>query len=162
MKIDISKLRDGEILELEHTYDPKELNLELYDLRYLTPLSLKGTLERVKNSLFLKGFLTTRIEVLCTRCLKAVRQQQKEPVDFYYLVKETDEFIETTDEIRGVMLLSYPSKFLCVETCKGLCPQCGVNLNTESCCCRGEKSGISNKPFEKLSEWYKKRRGKSS
>ena len=31
--------------------------------------------------------------------------------------------------------LALPMKPLCSETCKGLCPQCGTNLNTGSCNC---------------------------
>jgi uncharacterized protein len=26
-------------------------------------------------------------------------------------------------------------KPLCVEACRGLCPQCGINLNTGTCTC---------------------------
>ncbi len=31
-----------------------------------------------------------------------------------------------------------PQKNLCKEDCKGLCPTCGVNLNTGSCACSGK------------------------
>jgi uncharacterized protein len=34
--------------------------------------------------------------------------------------------------------LQVPMKILCSEECKGLCPNCGVNLNTGSCNCRRE------------------------
>ncbi|MEG2372051.1 MAG: DUF177 domain-containing protein, partial [Hydrogenoanaerobacterium sp.] len=33
------------------------------------------------------------------------------------------------------VILELPSKVLCKESCKGLCPICGVNLNEESCTC---------------------------
>lgn len=33
------------------------------------------------------------------------------------------------------ILLELPSKFLCREDCKGLCPQCGKNLNEGPCGC---------------------------
>ncbi len=32
-------------------------------------------------------------------------------------------------------LVSLPIKPLCSETCKGLCPQCGADLNTDPCNC---------------------------
>lgn len=31
--------------------------------------------------------------------------------------------------------LSIPGRILCSESCKGLCPECGINLNHESCSC---------------------------
>jgi uncharacterized protein len=48
-------------------------------------------------------------------------------------------------EILGQQVfLMIPEKHLCTESCKGLCPQCGVNLNLESCGC---KKDLSTSPF---------------
>jgi uncharacterized protein len=33
------------------------------------------------------------------------------------------------------VFLSLPARSLCGEDCKGLCPRCGKNLNSESCNC---------------------------
>ncbi len=38
--------------------------------------------------------------------------------------------------VQEQFFLSLPSHPLCQETCKGLCEQCGVNLNAETCSCR--------------------------
>ena len=155
MNIDISKLKEGGILALEHAYDAKALNLELYDLHYLDLLQLNGKLERVGSSLFFKGLLNSQIEMLCTRCLKTVRQAVSEPFDLYYPYKGED-FLETTDDIREVMILSYPVKFICQEDCKGLCPHCGTNLNEEKCSCKREDQPLrSSGVFDRLDEWYK-------
>ena len=35
----------------------------------------------------------------------------------------------------GEALLNWPSRVLCSEDCKGLCPVCGQNLNHGDCCC---------------------------
>lgn len=160
MKIDISKLKEGERLALEHEYDPKELNLELYDLRYVSPLELKGGIERIKNSLFFKGSLRTDLEIACTRCLKTVKVKSEEPFDLYYPFTGQEE-LDTTDEIREVMLLSYPVKFICRESCKGLCPQCGTNLNEKSCRCVPEVKNETH-AFDRLGEWYQKKKKKKS
>jgi uncharacterized protein len=32
-------------------------------------------------------------------------------------------------------VLAVPFAPLCAETCKGLCPQCGIDLNTGTCSC---------------------------
>ena len=36
------------------------------------------------------------------------------------------------------VFLSLPSKLLCSEDCKGICPQCGKNLNEGPCDCKKE------------------------
>ena len=36
------------------------------------------------------------------------------------------------------LLLFLPSKLLCRDDCKGICPQCGKNLNEGTCECKKE------------------------
>ena len=42
------------------------------------------------------------------------------------------------------IFLVIPEKHLCSESCKGLCPKCGVNLNLETCDCKKE---LKSSPF---------------
>jgi uncharacterized protein len=46
-----------------------------------------------------------------------------------------DEQIDLTHLIMEQFQLALPMKALCMEACKGLCPQCGTNLNTGACDC---------------------------
>jgi uncharacterized protein len=39
------------------------------------------------------------------------------------------------DVLREQVLLAVPLKVVCREDCKGLCPTCGKNRNTEPCSC---------------------------
>jgi uncharacterized protein len=39
------------------------------------------------------------------------------------------------DAVREQVLLALPLKMICREDCKGLCPQCGKNLNEGDCSC---------------------------
>ena len=52
------------------------------------------------------------------------------------------------DAIRDALTLELPLRVLCKEDCKGLCPKCGVNLNTGSCSC--PKGTGKPTPFEAL------------
>jgi uncharacterized protein len=49
--------------------------------------------------------------------------------------------------LREQVLLTLPLKPLCSETCKGICPRCGADLNREPCQCPAEDSAS---PFAKL------------
>ncbi len=40
--------------------------------------------------------------------------------------------------IREQVLLALPTRPLCQEDCRGLCPHCGINLNRSACGCRVE------------------------
>lgn len=42
------------------------------------------------------------------------------------------------DFVRTEVILSIPSKHLCREDCKGICPKCGKNLNEGKCDCKSD------------------------
>ncbi|NIO05105.1 MAG: DUF177 domain-containing protein, partial [Proteobacteria bacterium] len=43
--------------------------------------------------------------------------------------------VDLSGLIREQILLGIPYKALCHEECKGLCSQCGINLNEGNCGC---------------------------
>jgi len=139
------------------------------DLRQQTPLRTagraslieereghKGTIQDIR----LVGSLATRIEVACARCLEPVRRDVDRSFDLLYRPQGVDaghEELSVTDAeaeigyyvgdgilledvLREQVLLAVPIKTVCREDCKGLCPHCGRNLNTESCNCTVETS----------------------
>ena len=82
----------------------------------------------------------------CDRC--AVPSDRKFAHQFRHILvaalseESGDDYIEAPDYkldtdalLRDDILLELPSKFLCKESCKGLCPKCGKNLNEGSCNC---------------------------
>ena len=86
----------------------------------------------------------------CDRCLKEVDEVIN--LDFFREVFAPDEIAESTDEksdqtfmegyqlnvedlINDEILLSLPMKVLCSEDCKGICRQCGKDLNEGECGC---------------------------
>lgn len=61
--------------------------------------------------------------------------------------EETDDFVLidnyqlSLDELaRADILLELPSKYLCREDCRGLCPMCGKNLNEGLCGCHTDRT----------------------
>jgi uncharacterized protein len=44
--------------------------------------------------------------------------------------------IDLSDIVREQVYLSLPMRSICKESCRGLCPVCGANLNESSCLCR--------------------------
>jgi uncharacterized protein len=46
--------------------------------------------------------------------------------------------LDLTEAIRQYALLALPMKPLCQESCAGLCPSCGHNLNQGACNCPPE------------------------
>ncbi len=93
--------------------------------------------------------LKTRALYICDRCLTEYEAEfsagqrqvfhlgaQPEPVS-----DEIEELPANATEIdldpflREIVLLNHPVKMLCREDCKGICPECGADLNHEACRC---------------------------
>ena len=99
-------------------------------------------------------------ELLCARCVEPVPTQLAGDFDLIFRPQSADatpgERSITPDEteigyyeesglsledvVREQVLLSLPSRTLCKEDCKGLCPRCGQNLNLASCSCNSSES----------------------
>jgi uncharacterized protein len=99
-------------------------------------------------------------EVPCARCLDPVRHALGGDFDLLFRPLGADagpadralgapdteigyyhgEGLVLEDVLREQVLLSLPVRSLCRQDCKGLCPRCGRNLNTELCTCEDQPS----------------------
>ncbi len=116
----------------------------------------------------LRGFLHTGVSLACDRCLADYNFDVK--VDFHFVltvpneeswrVKEVkctkadidivqlkEPVIDFSDILRQQLYLSLPFRKICSGDCKGLCSECGVNLNSGQCDCAKEPK---NSPFAVL------------
>lgn len=134
------------------------------DIQQRAPLATSGRAELVEEhhgkhqiirDIRLRGELATSLELICARCLEPVLQDVKRGFELLYRPLGADagrdelsvtdaeaeigyyqgEGILLEDVLREQVLLALPLKITCREDCKGLCPQCGVNLNQQQCSC---------------------------
>lgn len=113
---------------------------------------LQGELQftRVNQGIFAQGHLETQVQMTCVRCLEpfsyplgveiAERYLFARPdgdEESVYLVP-VDGTVDVTEPTRQQIWVNLPIQPLCRPDCQGLCPQCGVNLNHESCVCQEE------------------------
>jgi uncharacterized protein len=108
-------------------------------------------LEKTGRQIVLKAGIRTPATFACDRCLERYTTSLSCAYQMYYLLEGTDTanldpaevqylapgstVIDLTDDVRQTILLSVPLKLLCAESCEGLCPHCGKNLNTGPCGC---------------------------
>ena len=133
--VDLIKLPQDERIEISAELDPKKLEMEFHDFRYKDKLAIHGSAEKSAEILFFNGTITAAVEKICSRCSEEVTQNVKEPFEFTLDIKGKTE-VDVTGELREIMIFSHPLSFLCKEDCKGLCAECGANLNTETCKCK--------------------------
>jgi uncharacterized protein len=134
------------------------------DVRQLTSLKTSGRAQLVEErhgkrkvikDIRLQGDLSTSLELPCARCVDPVIEKVARTFDLLYRPLGADagneelsvtaaeaeigyyqgEGVLLEDALREQVLLSVPLKVVCREDCKGLCPSCGKNRNTEPCAC---------------------------
>jgi uncharacterized protein len=149
--------------EFEENFQPGVIDLG-QDVRQLTPLRASGRSELVEEhhgkheviqDIRLRGRFSAGLELQCARCLEPVRQDVSRQFELLYRPLGVDagrdelsvsdaeaeigyyqgEGILLEDVLREQVLLALPLRTICREDCKGLCPQCGKNLNQEQCSC---------------------------
>ena len=134
MKIQVRLLRDGFPKAVHQEYNPKELDLEFVDLIYLDRVVLNGAVEKFRDTLTFRGNLASRVEHTCARCLKPVEEPVNHPFEVVYDIRGKEE-VDTLEDLREMLILDHPIRFLCREECPGLCPRCGADLNEGPCRC---------------------------
>ncbi|MBI3313064.1 MAG: DUF177 domain-containing protein [Candidatus Omnitrophica bacterium] len=142
MKIHLYDYKVGVPSAVSETYDPKKLDMEFVDLKYVQPLKMEGTIEKSLDTLTFRGLLQSEVEHICGRCLKSVKDTVNQPFEFFYEIKGLED-VETLPDIREALMLDHPISFICSKDCRGLCPNCGINLNESKCNCASKFTGGS-------------------
>lgn len=155
MKIVVRDYKEAVPVDVRQTYDPKALDLEFIDLHYLAPLEMTGVVEKGLDTLTFRGELTSQVEHMCGRCLKKVTAGLEESFELYYETVGKEE-IDTLDDLREAVMVNHDPLFLCSESCKGLCPQCGTDRNEKDCGCKPEP--VKNNVFADLKKILQKKK----
>jgi len=107
---------------------------------------LRGVLRltRTGEGLYIEGPLESELELECNRCLTSLNQTLAVKLGelLYYPPRPGTDPSESVPEtgildlrplVRDHLFLDMPTHALCQPDCKGLCPECGNNLNEIDC-----------------------------
>lgn len=153
MRIELASL-EGSDGKFGQTYEPEQLFID-ERVNLAAPLTVNGRVARLKDKLLVTGQLETQVVIDCDRCLKPVGLPVASDFRVEYVTPETyeatsvveldesdlqlsvfdGEAIDIDELVREQILLALPSRILCQDDCKGLCPVCGTDLNVASCQC---------------------------
>ncbi len=130
-----------------------------------TPIKANVFLKRYGVNVKVKGKVETILILMCDRCTEEfdfkISEEIKvelQPVGilkrFHEEIRLNKEDLDVTfydgneidvgEVIREQILLAVPMRKLCKPGCRGLCPNCGQNLNVAQCGC---KPKIKDSPF---------------
>lgn len=134
MKISICNIPQSGI-KVSHEYDPKDLDIGSSEIVFKKPIFVDARCCRAGDAVTVELVLKTSYEIKCARCLNIAEKELNKQLLLSYIVKPHDSFVDITQDIREEIILNYPLVSLCKEECKGLCVNCGKDLNEGSCDC---------------------------
>lgn len=147
-----------------------ELTIGPDTITFLDPVSWGADITNVGDSLLVRGSARANVQTNCARCLADMTLDLEGEIDALYLLHaedalttdlEEDEFeimgedhtIDLTGPITAALVLAFPRVLLCKEDCKGICPHCGADLNTEPCqCTQAPPEEDASNPFAVLKD----------
>ncbi len=139
MIINISHLLKGNIDKIDIKTQLYHLFHELKD----DSIEVEGILYVEDNALKVDFQVKMQVHLVCSRCIEEFNSPLNLRIqESYDLVEDQgilqNATIDLTELLRENILLNLPIKPLCEEHCKGLCAECGTNLNVHSCKCNNE------------------------
>ena len=159
MRIEIERL-DASGEAFAHRYAEGELSLDEETARLVGDASVGGRATRKGDEVRLRGRISASVEVHCDRCAAAIVAPLEIEFDTSFLPAEVERGavenvelqagdldrsfyeggeVDVDELVREQILLALPTRSLCREECRGLCPECGANLNEGACGCAAKE-----------------------
>jgi uncharacterized protein len=151
------------------------VNAAAYDYAELCltkPLHFVGVIENAAPFLELRGEVSTSLELVCSRCLQRFGMDLQLEIAEVYTNKadslsEDDEIyffegdeIDIAPALLKAVFMELPMHPLCKPSCKGICPQCGADLNVSPCTCENDNVDIRLEKLKSLFDSMKNEENK--
>lgn len=149
--------------DLDFSFEAPDFESLEEETKFIEPVQVKGTLFSEAGRIDLDVTVKTVINLVCTRCLDHFRQKVDLKItetwakdvaedDMDTLPLSEGDTVDITDLLTKDIISSLPMQALCSEDCRGLCQECGANLNRETCDCDKEQVDIR---FAALKDLFK-------
>ena len=116
------------------------------DVTFPEPILVKGLVKNMAGYMVLSADVDVKYRTACARCAEPVCSElaisfekdiasddvSRENDDYIFIEEKKLDLVAPVEE---QLLLEMPSRTLCREDCRGLCPKCGKNLNEGPCSC---------------------------
>ena len=152
MQLDLTRYRHA-LDHVARTFGADEVDREGEAYRVVGPVELEFDIHKDKSRFRLVGRTGATLELTCSRCLEAFAIPVTATFDLRYVPQAEnvgegerevedddlatayyhDGMLDLVELLREQFQLALPMKPLHDEACRGLCPECGANLNRTEC-----------------------------
>ena len=154
MKVQISDIISGKDRnrKIDHNFEMSQFKFEGDIIKSRGSCQVVGEISSDSDILILNAEIKVDLEMICSRCLETFiypididieerfttnsKSEDDEAVVVY------DDVLDITEIVGTIIISTIPIKRICKDDCKGLCQECGCNLNFKSCSCNNEDVDI--------------------
>jgi uncharacterized protein len=126
-------------VSLHEQVPARNLHIDAEGISFPSPFIIDAYVYRFTNTVTADITVKGELGLQCSRCLGEFSVALEKRIKCSYPVERPDETIDFNPQIREEIILDYPMKPLCSDSCKGLCVHCGKNLNEGGCSCGSTK-----------------------
>jgi len=154
VKINILNMKNapGDKLSFSFSKELEALEVGGQIFTFVTPVEAAGEVVN-RNQLFhVKGVTRATVSTNCANCLEPFELNLRGSLEEVYTRMDDDftndpdsemigfngDVIDVEPEVIKSLLLEIPMRLVCSPDCRGLCQQCGSNLNVQPCNCQVE------------------------
>src|SRR6266851_4591997 len=135
-------------LPIRKSYAPGSIDYQTAEIKQGEPLEVNATAELLDGQIRIAGDIETKV----VKPEEARLKEDDAEIGFF-----EGEGLFLADVLREQVLLALPMKVICRGDCRGLCPNCGANLNHEECRCETHATDPRLAPLARLKQdWLKK------
>ncbi|MDR5658302.1 DUF177 domain-containing protein [Serpentinicella sp. ANB-PHB4] len=175
MKFDLTEIKHNNSTkkDIDFTIELEHINYNGDLIKVVTPANVIGVLYDLEGKTFFVADVKTKMRTKCSRCLKGIDFNYNTNVNIELIHEDNaneeklnedvyiyNDIIINLDEIvEEAIITNIPMKILCTNDCRGLCTQCGKNLNDGACNCELTESDIETEGIDprllKLKQFFK-------
>ena len=154
MKVQISDIVSGKdrSKNIDYTFEIPAFEFEGDTIKSADSCEVIGVISSDSDILILNAKIKVNLEMICSRCLDTFIY----PIDIDIEERFTtnreseddeaivvmDDVLDITEIVENSIISTLPIKRVCKNDCKGLCQECGCNLNHDLCSCEKEDVDI--------------------
>jgi uncharacterized protein len=138
-------------------------------LEFRGDIEVRAVVDKIQLELLVRATASATVHLECARCLDEFDLRVEASFYALYVPRRGNEatsslghklqtetqqvqyyegMIDLAEQVIEALQLAVPSKPLCRDDCRGLCPMCGRSRNDGSCTCREHTHGFQ--PFREL------------
>jgi uncharacterized protein len=154
LKVDLGQLDRKGRIRVDADVPPDDPVWETTGLRLADPVEVRLDVQRTGPDVLVRGRFSTAVHEHCRRCLRPLERPAEDELTLVYrkglseveaeaqevyAIGQGSQALDLGPALREHLILAMPRYPVCDESCQGLCPTCGQDLNVGPCDCGGEE-----------------------